>query len=185
MSDIRSVSPGGDHTCAVDEDEGAVLCWGSNAFGQVGNGSPTDRLTPIGLQVLTSGVTAIDAGAHHTCAITRGDLKCWGRNTSGQLGDGTTNHSSVPIGIDVKPTSTPTPPGATNTPPPGGVTGDVDCSGSVNAIDAALILQFVAGLLGSLPCPDAADTNGDGNINSIDAALILQFSAGLIGSLSP
>ena len=73
---------------------------------------------------------------------------------------------------------------APDTPAPA-LLGDVDCRGSVNAIDAALILQFVAGLLGSLPCLDAADTNGSGNVNAIDAALILQFSAGLIGSLSP
>jgi alpha-tubulin suppressor-like RCC1 family protein len=215
MNGIHSVSPGGEHTCALDDNEGAVLCWGGNAFGQVGDGSPTDRLTPIGLQALTSGVTAIDAGAHHTCAITGGEVKCWGRNTSGQLGDGTTNDSNLPIGIVAKPTSTPTlmvtdtpqpaatdtptptdapsistdtpQPAATNTPasPPAGLIGDVDGSGSVNAIDAALILQFVAGLLDSLPCPQNADTNGDGNVNSIDAALILQFSAGLIGSLPP
>ncbi len=81
------------------------------------------------------------------------------------------------------PTNTPLPT-STPTPTPVGL-GDVDCGGSVNAIDAALILHFGAGLLGTLPCPDAADTNGDGDINSIDAALILQLSAGLIGSFSP
>jgi len=94
----------------------------------------------------------------------------------------------------VVPTDTPEPtdtpglpatPEPTDTPVPDGLVGDVDCSGSVNAIDAALNLQFIAGLLGSLSCPENADTNGDGDINSIDAALILQLSAGLIGSLPP
>ena len=65
------------------------------------------------------------------------------------------------------------------------VQGDASCDGNVNAIDAALILQFSAGLLGALDCQDAADVNGDGEINSIDAALILQFVAGLIDSLYP
>ncbi len=55
----------------------------------------------------------------------------------------------------------------------------------MTAIDAALILQFVAGLIGTLPCLENADTNGDGDVSSVDAALILQFSAGLIGSLRP
>jgi parallel beta-helix repeat protein len=64
-----------------------------------------------------------------------------------------------------------------------GVPGDVDCSGSVNSIDAAFLLQHTAGLIGSLPCAANADVNGDGNTNSLDAALILQFSAGLISQL--
>jgi hypothetical protein len=55
----------------------------------------------------------------------------------------------------------------------------------VNAIDAALILQFAAGLIGSLPCGQNADVNGDGNVDAIDAALILQYAAGLIPSLPP
>ena len=58
--------------------------------------------------------------------------------------------------------------------------GDVDCGGTVNSIDAALVLQFSAGLLHSLSCPLNGDMNGDGHINSIDAALILQHVAGLI-----
>ncbi|MCI0776859.1 MAG: hypothetical protein J4N95_01650 [Chloroflexi bacterium] len=63
--------------------------------------------------------------------------------------------------------------------------GDADCSGEVNAIDAALVLQLVAGLAGSLPCEANADANSDGSINSIDAALILQFTAGLVDQLPP
>ena len=76
----------------------------------------------------------------------------------------------------------PGPPLAT---PPGDVRGDVNCDGVVGAIDAALILQFSAALLESLPCVGAADVNGDGVANPLDAALILQLSAGLLDSLSP
>lgn len=57
--------------------------------------------------------------------------------------------------------------------------GDSNCDGTVNAIDAAVILQFGAGLMPILPCKAAADVNHDGRINSIDAALILQSNAGL------
>jgi hypothetical protein len=59
----------------------------------------------------------------------------------------------------------------------------VNCDGSANSLDAALVLQFSAGLVSALSCEAAGDTNGDGSVNSIDAALILQFDAGLISDL--
>ncbi|MCH7697964.1 MAG: dockerin type I repeat-containing protein [Chloroflexi bacterium] len=61
--------------------------------------------------------------------------------------------------------------------------GDASCDGSVDAVDAALVLQFTAGLLGSILCAAPADVDGDGDITSVDAALILQFTAGLLDSL--
>ena len=66
-----------------------------------------------------------------------------------------------------------------------GAVGDVNCSGNVDAIDAALILQLTAGLVGSLSCQENADANEDGGVDSIDAALILQLTAGLLPSLPP
>ncbi len=78
------------------------------------------------------------------------------------------------------PTPTITP---TETPPPAPLPGDVSCDGTVDFFDAALILQFGAGLLASLLCVESADVNGDGATNSIDAALILQLDAGLLDVL--
>lgn len=92
----------------------------------------------------------------------------------------------------VNPTPTRTPRPRTVTPTPTStvtptatpyLVGDANCDGLVNAIDSALILQNVAGLLASLPCGAAADANADAAINAIDSALILQLSAGLIGHL--
>ena len=68
---------------------------------------------------------------------------------------------------------------------PSGPVGDVNCDETVNAIDATLVLQLVAGLVGSLSCEQNADTNADGSVNSIDATLILQFVAGFLTSLPP
>ena len=67
----------------------------------------------------------------------------------------------------------------------GPVYGDASCDGTVNSIDAAVVLQYSAGLLPSLGCAENADVNVDGQANSLDAALILQFGAGLISNLGP
>lgn len=58
--------------------------------------------------------------------------------------------------------------------------GDVDCDGDVTSLDAVLILQYTAGLLDALPCPDNGDPSGDGLTNSLDAQLVLQHTAGLV-----
>lgn len=62
--------------------------------------------------------------------------------------------------------------------PPGG---DVNHDALVNAIDAALVLQYSAGLLPSIN--EEGDVNFDDEKNSIDAALILQYGAGLVRAL--
>ena len=76
------------------------------------------------------------------------------------------------------PTSTPTLP-----PRPAVIVGDVNCSQSADSIDAILIMQFGAGLITALLCPEGGDTNLDGRINVLDAALILQLEGGLIDHL--
>ncbi|MCS6910602.1 MAG: hypothetical protein NZM11_08555 [Anaerolineales bacterium] len=62
------IAAGGSHTCGLTN-TGLVYCWGWNAYGQLGDGTRTDRWTPVAVSGL-SGAVAITAGAFHTCA-------CW------------------------------------------------------------------------------------------------------------
>ena len=98
-SDVTAISAGHHHTCALLA-TGAVHCWGYNAYGQLGDNTTANRLTPTPVTGLSSGVTAITAGRWHTCALlATGALKCWGDNTYGHLGDNTTTHRKTPTAV--------------------------------------------------------------------------------------
>ncbi len=91
LTGVTQLSAGDSHICAVLIG-GSVSCWGDNTFGQIGDGSTEDRLTPTAVSGL-SGVVQVTAGFRHTCAVlVGGAVRCWGLNNSGQLGDGTTTN---------------------------------------------------------------------------------------------
>jgi alpha-tubulin suppressor-like RCC1 family protein len=98
-SGVSAIAVGQAHTCALT-DTGGVKCWGDNGNGQLGDGTNSQRTTPVNVSGLTSGVTAIATGSNHTCAVTSaGALKCWGGNWEAQLGDGTTTPRSAPVSV--------------------------------------------------------------------------------------
>jgi alpha-tubulin suppressor-like RCC1 family protein len=98
LENIVHVAAGDRHTCALSS-RGTVWCWGRNEFGQLGDGTRLDQTSAIPVNGL-SGVTAIAAGAFHTCAVIAGEVSCWGWNDYGQIGDGTTTDRTGPTKID-------------------------------------------------------------------------------------
>ena len=90
------------HSCALTQ-SGGVKCWGNNNYGQVGDGTQwNDRLAPVDVVGLESGVKEIAAGYFHNCALTEsGEVFCWGLNSNGQLGNGNTSTQTSPAACNV------------------------------------------------------------------------------------
>nr|WP_230514440.1 Ig-like domain repeat protein [Salinispora arenicola] len=103
---ITTVAAGAYHSLALASAD-TLLAWGYNIFGQLGDGSTTDRSTPIAVN-LPAGttITTVSGGARHTLAVTSADtMLAWGHNNFGQLGDGTTTDRSTPVAVNL-PTGT-------------------------------------------------------------------------------
>jgi len=92
------VSAGYLNTCARLGD-GSVRCWGQNNFGQIGDGTTTNRPTPTAVR-LPAPALELRVGAAFVCArLMTQAVHCWGYNTNGALGDGTTANRPTPAPV--------------------------------------------------------------------------------------
>jgi CSLREA domain-containing protein len=90
--------------CAIT-DTNSVQCWGDNALGEIGDGTSTDRTTPVTVTGLTSGVSWISAGGATSCAVDASEtLLCWGSNSAGQIGNSTSETCVLNIPCATTPT---------------------------------------------------------------------------------
>ena len=96
---VSAVAAGTGFSCAL-RTTGAVLCWGDNAHGQLGDDSSRASATPVQVSGLVHGALSVSAGGSFACAVRDdGSVSCWGDNADGQLGDGSTTPSPVPVRV--------------------------------------------------------------------------------------
>ena len=93
----KQIACGYRYTAALKTD-GTLWTWGSNANGRLGDGTITNRSSPV--QTVTGGTNwkQVTCGNRHTAAIkTDGTLWTWGPNNNGKLGDNTVTDRSSPV----------------------------------------------------------------------------------------
>ncbi|WP_441350699.1 RCC1 domain-containing protein [Streptomyces cellostaticus] len=88
----------GDHPEGPDGRVPSVESWGLNDGGQLGDGTTTERHTPVTVSGITA-VTGLGTGSqalHGLAVLPNHTVKAWGHNFNGQVGDGTTVDHSTP-----------------------------------------------------------------------------------------
>lgn len=99
LSGIASIAAGGRHSLALKAD-GTVLSWGDNFYGQLGDGTATERLLPGPVSGLSGIISLATSDDHNLALNVDGTVQSWGNNLYGQLGDGTvTQRSTLPVTV--------------------------------------------------------------------------------------
>jgi alpha-tubulin suppressor-like RCC1 family protein len=99
ITDWASVSGGGYHSLGITN-TGIAYAWGYNGQGQLGDGTTTQRSSPV---TVIGGITdwaSVSAGNRHSLGVTdAGIAYAWGYNSFGRLGDDTTTNRSSPVTV--------------------------------------------------------------------------------------
>lgn len=97
---VTAIAAGDDDSMAVTS-TGQVYAWGTNEYGELGDGSKQDTNTPVAV-LLPRGtkVIAIGTSYNYSVALTAGGhVLTWGSNGSGQLGTGFKAASEIPLRV--------------------------------------------------------------------------------------
>jgi alpha-tubulin suppressor-like RCC1 family protein len=103
LSGVIGISAGLTHTVYLKSD-GTVWAAGYNSYGQLGDGTTTNRTNPVQVTnvdgSILSGVVGLFAGNYHTVYL-KSDGTAWavGSNSLGQLGDGATTNRTNPVQV--------------------------------------------------------------------------------------
>lgn len=93
------MASGGSSSCAL-RSTGQVACWGTGAFGELGNGVPSGDPSPPVTVIGLTDATQLTASDVFACARrATGQAVCWGANWIGNLGNGSLTDSSVPVDV--------------------------------------------------------------------------------------
>ena len=85
-------------TCIALLSDGTLRGWGVNGNREIGDGTITQRNSPVVSLSGINNITKISSGFTHTLALlSNGTVMSWGKNTNGELGNATTNASTSPI----------------------------------------------------------------------------------------
>ena len=96
LSNITKITVGGTFCMALASD-GTLYTWGQNNHNQLGDGTTTERKTPVTVSYSGDPISNISAGMYHSAfTTTTGKVYAFGRNNQGQVGDNTsgTNRST-------------------------------------------------------------------------------------------
>jgi alpha-tubulin suppressor-like RCC1 family protein len=89
--------------CIARRSDGTLWAWGSNSYGQLGNGSngsTNDVYSPILIDNSSGYGDILSAGSNFSVAVkNNGEIRSWGGNSWGQLGDGTNIDKNIPTPI--------------------------------------------------------------------------------------
>ena len=97
-TDNAQIAAGYFHTVVLKTS--AVVAFGNNDHGQLGDGTTTDRSSPVAVTALGTDNAQIAAGYYHTVVRkTSGSVVAFGNNGNGQLGDGTTTERHSPVAV--------------------------------------------------------------------------------------